>query len=901
MEVIARDAGSAATPAAELPDLTPDQLPEALQKAVRSAGWATLMPVQQRSIPPMLAGKDLIVQSKTGSGKTGAFLLPLFELLDVNSPTLQALIMAPTRELARQIHAEFERFTGVREDFQNFKAALVYGGVAYTQQIQELKSGAQVVIGTPGRIIDHLERRVCTLEQVKVLVLDEADEMLSMGFYPAMRSILRYLPTKRQSYMFSATMPPRVRALAREFLHEPEFIAIASGEVRVDALEHRYYTVNGMEKDRILVRLIELENPESAIIFCNTKREVEYVAQFLRNWGHDAGEISGDLSQSARESIMARVRLGKLRFLIATDVAARGIDISDLTHVIQYDVPQDPEYYVHRAGRTARAGKTGTSISLVTPEEKPRLQGILRKYDLPLDERAVPTEDDVAQRVGERLTVMLEERFRTLKSLLQERIRRYEPVVAELASEQPLLLSMLLDDLYHASLHAPPQADIEAMSQERAERAGAPEGERRGPRDRGKRPDRPERLERKAPNPVVPTEGAPDQVAEMAVEDVVAEVEVGVPPVESVAVPTVPAEDQQERKKKRKKKRRKKVAAHPGHPVEGLPSSDADAKEDGGDDEGDLDESPAEPDLAPQEAQREVEAPAAPVAEAEQPEEVVPEVVEEEAAPDVIIGKTRREILADRTPKRHERKATTEPKPVRGTPSRKPEKPKKQEVQPKAPAATPEPAAAKAAPEKSKRKKRRKKKNIQDAGVMAPAAIPAPMEAVVEVAPVETTPIEPVAAPVEVAPKPVAPAPAVVETPAEALPEASVSSDVEVPAPAPAKPKRTPRKKVEAPAPAPEPIPHVEEVPAPVAEELPTEAPKPKRAPRKKKVDEPAEASVVTEAVAQAEAAPTKPKRAPKKKAAEADAPAPEEAAKPSRTRKKKAESEETPTAPDAA
>lgn len=893
MEVIARDTGASAQEEADRPELAADQLPESLQKALRSAGWATLMPVQQRSIPPMLAGKDLIVQSKTGSGKTGAFLLPLFELLDVNSPTLQALVMAPTRELARQIHAEFERFTGAHDDLQNFKAALVYGGVAYTQQIQALKSGAQVVIGTPGRIIDHLERRVCTLEQVKVLVLDEADEMLSMGFYPAMRSILRYLPSKRQSYMFSATMPPRVRALAREFLHEPEFIAIAFGEVRVDALEHRYYTVNGMEKDRILVRLIELENPESAIIFCNTKREVEYVAQFLRNWGHDAGEISGDLSQSAREAIMARVRLGKLRFLIATDVAARGIDISDLTHVIQYDVPQDPEYYVHRAGRTARAGKTGTSISLVTPEEKPRLQGILRKYDLPLDERTVPTEDDVAQRVGERLTIMLEERFRTLKSLLQERIRRYEPVVAELASEQPLLLSMLLDDLYHASLHAPPQADIEAMSHERADRKEATtEGERRGGRDRDrKRSDRPERKEAAAPAPSTPSVEAPvdvEAVAEAQVEPVVDLAEVAA---ESVATPPAPSGDvQQERKKKRKKKRRKKVGIHPGHATDAPAEPVSAQEEDADDEEGD------ETEEAIQEIVTATEA--TPEAEAELAVDEVEEVLEEVSAPDIVVGKTRREILADRTPKRHERKAATEPTPSRGTPSRKPEKPKRrEEAQPKAPASTPEPPAAKAAPEKSKRKKRRKKKNVQDTGVMVPVAaevqppISEPTSAP-ETAPIPPAPAEEpqevaaavVEAPVSEAPAAPEPAPAEVESPAvaepapakpaskrrtkaakpkqEATPEAP-PAPVEAPPvetetqaeESPAKPKRAPRKKKD------------EVVAEPVAEAV-AETPKPKRAPRKKAT--PAEEETA------AEAAPPKPKRAPRKKAADSTPPAPD-------------------------
>jgi ATP-dependent RNA helicase DeaD len=294
------------------------------------------MPVQQKAIPYLLARRDVIVQSKTGSGKTGAFLLPLFELLSAEERHVQALVLTPTRELARQIYEEFERI----RDKSGIEAVVIYGGVRYGPQLQALRSGVQLVVGTPGRILDHLQQGNLDLGRIRLLVLDEADEMLSMGFYPDMRQLRRYLARDRQSCMFSATMPPRVRNLAEEFLNKPGFLSLSVGNVGVNEIEHRYYRVDAMQKDRILVRLIEMENPESAIIFANTKRDVEYLGAYLHNSGYNAAIISGDLSQAARERVMSRIRAGALKFLVATDVAARGIDITDLSHVFVYDVPQ---------------------------------------------------------------------------------------------------------------------------------------------------------------------------------------------------------------------------------------------------------------------------------------------------------------------------------------------------------------------------------------------------------------------------------------------------------------------------------------------------------------------------------------------------------------------------------
>lgn len=455
-------------PESPLGEATVESLPQSLRNVIKTAGWTSLMPVQAKAIPYLLDGRDLIVQSRTGSGKTGAFLLPLFSMLDSERRETQALILSPTRELARQIYEEFERIRGDNL----LDATVIYGGVKYGPQLKALRSGVQVVIGTPGRILDHLQQGNLRLEAVSQLVLDEADEMLSMGFYPDMRKLRGYLRSDRQSSMFSATMPVRVRNLATEFLRDPGFLSLSSGSVGVDLIEHTYYRVEPMQKDRVLVRLIELENPESAIIFANTKREVEYLDHFLRNSGYDAASLSGDMSQGAREKVMSRIRKGNLKFLVATDVAARGIDISDLSHVIMYDVPQDAEYYIHRSGRTARAGKTGKAIILTTIEDYRNLLAIGQRYGIVMTNADVPSDEDVTNRVTERLTVELEARLRDRTNLERERLTRFKGLVEELAAEEPDLLAMMLDDLYHDMLHKPQDVPTRDRTKEHKSRHG---------------------------------------------------------------------------------------------------------------------------------------------------------------------------------------------------------------------------------------------------------------------------------------------------------------------------------------------------------------------------------------------------------------------------------------------
>jgi len=463
-------------PEPALPPAEVATLPEALQQGVEGVGWPSLMPVQERAIPYILAGQDLIVQARTGTGKTGAFLLPLLERIDPEQKQAQALILGPTRELAQQILGEFDRMNNALPEERRLDAVAVYGGVGYGPQVDAFKRGAQIVVGTPGRVLDHLERGTLRLDGLRVLVLDEADEMLSMGFYPAMRKLKRFVPRERSSYMFSATMPYKVQRVGEEFLQEPGFLSLSTGSIHVEGMDHRAYKVDPMQKDRALVRLLELENPDAAFIFSNTKREVEYLAQFLRNYGYDAAEISSDLTQSAREEVMDQLRRGDLRFLVATDVAARGIDVSDLTHVFMYDIPQDREYYIHRAGRTARAGRTGVAIALVTPQDELALRDVATRYEIDFDWRTVPTDEEVAQRVGERLIVLLEERLRNKTNIERERAKRFVPVIRRLVQEgEPELLAMLLDEVYHDSLHAT-EADRTTPQQRQEPR---PKGESR--------------------------------------------------------------------------------------------------------------------------------------------------------------------------------------------------------------------------------------------------------------------------------------------------------------------------------------------------------------------------------------------------------------------------------------
>ena len=427
-----------------LDEVAVNDLPEGMEQAVYAAGWLDLMDVQRKAMPYMLAERDIIVQSQTGSGKTGAFLLPLFEVLEPSKQEQQVLILTPTRELARQINEEFEQMKIATPQTNNLETVLIYGGVAYGPQIEALKKGAQVVVGTPGRVLDLLKKGHFKADTVRMLILDEADEMLSMGFYPDMDEIRSYLSEDRRSYMFSATMPSKARTVAREFLDDPGFLSLSTDKVSVDEIKYRYYLVNPMDKDRTLERLLEIEEPESALIFANTKREVSYLKKYLANRDYDVDEMSGDLSQNAREKAFDRLRGGDLRLLVATDVAARGIDVSELSHVFIYDVPQDREYLIHRSGRTARAGKTGTTIVLATHEDEYELIRMAKEYDIDIEKAELP--EDPLQSATE----LLESRYETA-GVAQEDLELFRPLVHQLAKERPDLLASLIAELHNAS------------------------------------------------------------------------------------------------------------------------------------------------------------------------------------------------------------------------------------------------------------------------------------------------------------------------------------------------------------------------------------------------------------------------------------------------------------------
>ncbi len=395
-------------PVAPLPTFDAIPLSAELRRAVDACGYTHPTPVQLAVFEPATRGKNLVVQARTGTGKTAAFGLPILDVLVKKSvPKVQALILTPTRELALQITRELEKLA----QFRGTKLACIYGGAPMGKQIEQLEGGAQVVVGTPGRVLDHLRRGTFDPSNVKIFVLDEADEMLSMGFAKELHAIAEKLPKERQGLFFSATIPPDIERLAASQLKDPELIALSSDQIGALEVQHFVYILRGGDKRAQLIRIIEVEDPESAIVFCNTKDETQRLCEALQRAGYEADWLNGDLEQGARERVMQATRDGKLRFLVATDVAARGIDISHLTHVINADFPETAEAYVHRTGRTGRAGKTGTAIAIVTPKDIGNLYILRLTYKIRPIERQLPTDGDLKTRAEADLVAMFVDAF----------------------------------------------------------------------------------------------------------------------------------------------------------------------------------------------------------------------------------------------------------------------------------------------------------------------------------------------------------------------------------------------------------------------------------------------------------------------------------------------------------
>ncbi|MBF0559493.1 MAG: DEAD/DEAH box helicase [Nitrospirae bacterium] len=365
-------------------------LSKEIMRSISDIGFEEPTPIQAAVIPLIMGGADIIGQAQTGTGKTAAFGIPIIEMCKKSGHPF-AIILEPTRELAVQVAQEIDRI-GSR---QRIRVLPVYGGQSIENQIKALKHGVDVVVGTPGRVIDHINRRTLSLSSVKIAVLDEADEMLNMGFIEDMELILKTIPEERQTLLFSATMPQPIMLIARKYMKEPEKIRISPKDVVIPQIKQVFYEVREADKINALSRLLDVESPQLAIIFCHTKREVDEVSMKLGQLGYNASALHGDFTQARRDEVMYKFREGMLDILVATDVAARGLDIKNVSHVINFSIPQNPDSYVHRIGRTGRAGKSGIAITFVTPREYRHLRLIEATAKTVIDKKRLPSAEDV--------------------------------------------------------------------------------------------------------------------------------------------------------------------------------------------------------------------------------------------------------------------------------------------------------------------------------------------------------------------------------------------------------------------------------------------------------------------------------------------------------------------------
>ncbi len=397
-------------------------LSEPVRRGIAERGYVHPTPVQAATFRPLRDGRDVIVRSKTGTGKTAAFGIPMLERIPGGRRKPSALVMCPTRELALQVADEIAAL-GKHVDLS---VVAIYGGASMGEQLDKLQKGAEIVVGTPGRIYDHIRRGTLDLSEVMVSVLDEADEMLNMGFFEEVTRILDHLPDGCQQLLFSATVPADIEQIVKQYLSDPETILLSGDEYKVENIDNvMYATVDAYPKPRNLLYMIEMEEPDSAIIFCNTRNDTTLITAVLNRNGYDCEVLNGDLPQKERERVMAKVKRGEVRFMVATDIAARGIDISDLSHVINYSLPEDPAVYLHRVGRTGRIGKKGTALSLVSGAEIMTLSALQKRFGIQFETRTLPTPEEARKRwtdrhVGELKEAMSGSIFEAFIPLAQE-------------------------------------------------------------------------------------------------------------------------------------------------------------------------------------------------------------------------------------------------------------------------------------------------------------------------------------------------------------------------------------------------------------------------------------------------------------------------------------------------
>lgn len=411
-------------------------LSEEIQKAVRYMGFEEASPIQAKAIPAMISGIDLIGQAQTGTGKTAAFGIPLLEKVDPKLKKLQAIVLCPTRELAIQVADEIRNLSRY---MHGIKVLPIYGGQDIVKQIRSLKSGTQIVIGTPGRVMDHMRRKTMKLDFVHTVVLDEADEMLNMGFREDIEFVLSGVPEERQTVLFSATMPKPIMEITKKFQNNAKVIKVTKKELTVPNIEQYYYDIKPKKKEEVLSRLLDIYSPRLSVVFCNTKKQVDLLVNALLGRGYFAAGLHGDMKQEQRDRVMQGFRTGKTEILVATDVAARGIDVDEVEAVFNYDLPQDDEYYVHRIGRTGRAGREGRAFSFVSGKEVYKLKEIQRYCKTKIYAQKVPSLNDVANTKMENILddverVIEQEDLDMMINAIEERVNNSEFTAMDMAA-----------------------------------------------------------------------------------------------------------------------------------------------------------------------------------------------------------------------------------------------------------------------------------------------------------------------------------------------------------------------------------------------------------------------------------------------------------------------------------